>query len=93
MRLHKHPTQILLTLLLFSFQLTANSEESTEQPLNPCLSNKKNMCTQEYAPVCGIRGILKSSTYSNACYACSDPDVEAYVYGECASHQTEAVNH
>lgn len=59
-----------------------------------CADPRSPICTQDYLPVCGLRdtGIrcvttpcdsTEWKTYSNACTACSDPDVERYRPGAC----------
>ena len=59
-----------------------------------CTDPRAPICTQDYLPVCGLRGTgircvttpCNSSewkTYSNACVACSDPSVELYRPGVC----------
>ena len=48
-----------------------------------CTSPRPEVCTMDYAPVCGIRADSTANTYSNACSACSDPKVIGYNTGEC----------
>jgi hypothetical protein len=46
-----------------------------------CTSAQKQaeVCTLEYAPVCGENNI----TYGNACGACSSGEIDYYIEGEC----------
>ena len=59
-----------------------------------CTEPRPGVCTMDYKPVCatrdtGVRCITtpcpssEQVTKSNACSACSDPKVYAYVKGEC----------
>ena len=40
-----------------------------------CNEPRPEICTQEYLPVCGLLTSGRTKTYSNACTACSDPEV------------------
>jgi len=59
-----------------------------------CPETRPQMCTKEYLPVCasrdtGIRCVtqpcpsMEWKTYGNACDACADTKVFAYVKGAC----------
>ncbi|MFH0929184.1 MAG: hypothetical protein V1818_02380 [Candidatus Aenigmatarchaeota archaeon] len=50
-----------------------------------CTEEEKQaeICTMEYAPVCGFKIDGTSQTYGNKCGACSD-DVDYWEIGECA---------
>ena len=55
-----------------------------------CESPRPEICTMDYAPVCGFYSkeiqCIKApcgGTYSNGCSACSDEKVEFYTEGEC----------
>jgi hypothetical protein len=48
------------------------------------------MCTEEYAPVCGQHADESpAKTYSNVCNACKDPNVTGYFTGACETGETE----
>ncbi len=49
----------------------------------PCSEPRPEMCTLEYTPVCGRFSEGGAATYSNACNACADPNIEAYRAGAC----------
>ncbi len=48
-----------------------------------CADPRPQVCTMEYDPVCGQHRAAAAQTYSNACSACADPDVVAYLPGSC----------
>ena len=59
-----------------------------------CTDPRPEVCAQDYRPVCatrdtGVRCVTEpcpateQKTYSNACSACSDPEVTHWVPGEC----------
>ena len=43
--------------------------------LGMCTDPRPEICTQNYAPVCGIHEDGSRQTYSNGCTACSNPAV------------------
>ena len=49
----------------------------------PCTEPRPEMCTQQYAPVCGVYGVGTRRTYSNGCVACSDQEVVGSLPGAC----------
>lgn len=55
--------------------------EDKEENTYYCTSRDRAIeaCITLYKPVCADKGY----TYSNACIACMDPDVESVVDGEC----------
>jgi hypothetical protein len=75
--------------------LLINSADDYRSPeLTMCTDPRYEICTDEYAPVCGLRytGIVcvttpcestEKITYSNACAACRDPDAISHYPGEC----------
>jgi len=48
-----------------------------------CTDPRPEICTQQYAPVCGVRDDGSRRTYSNACSACADTDVVGSLAGAC----------
>ncbi|RKF15866.1 hypothetical protein DBZ36_15970 [Alginatibacterium sediminis] len=82
----------LLTSLTFS-AVFALSACSTQEPMQDkaapssaeiivCPSERPEMCTMEYAPVCAnVDG--NREEFANGCGACSNPDVESYTPGAC----------
>jgi len=51
--------------------------------LTQCNEPRSQACTMDYNPVCGLREDDTVGPYSNACTACSDPNVTAWAPGEC----------
>jgi hypothetical protein len=49
----------------------------------PCTGPRPEMCTQQYAPVCGVHSDGTRRTYSNGCVACSDLEVVGSLPGAC----------
>ena len=43
--------------------------------LSMCTDPRPEICTQNYAPVCGVHEDGSRQTYSNGCMACSNPEV------------------
>lgn len=76
---------LLLSACTTVGQPAANAEISTYQS---CPEQRAQMCTLDYNPVCGVidaRPTFDLKTYSNACSACSDEKVVAYMLGDCNS--------
>jgi len=48
-----------------------------------CEDPRPEICTLEFAPVCGRFGSGRAFTFANACNACSVAGVTAYSSGEC----------
>lgn len=78
---------------------TAVEEESvkTQQGFTGCDTQRPEMCTREYQPVCGhvdtgIRCVTtpcpseRHKTYGNACSACADDKVIGFEQGTCESY-------
>jgi hypothetical protein len=53
------------------------------ESVRQCQDPRPQVCTLEYAPVCGILGNRERREYSNGCSACSDHEVTGYVDGPC----------
>ena len=65
----------------------ADDEVIAEPGGQVCAMPRPEVCTMEYLPVCGelFDGSIK--TYSNACTACADTQVNAYREGACENEE------
>lgn len=71
-----------LVLLLAGCALSA--EQAPPTGARVCAEPRPEVCTMDYAPVCGLRRAAPRRSYGNACGACADPAVAAYLPGACA---------
>jgi len=84
-------------IVIFFFVTTACASnvvsEKEQKNMNPnvsyCKEPRPQLCTMEYAPVCGLVANKAVKTYGNACSACGDINVKQYVKGECQSDALE----
>ena len=49
-----------------------------------CSDPRPEVCTFEYAPVCAVTQKGELYTESNACSACSNPEIVSFTEGACA---------
>ncbi len=72
----------LMTIVL----LVSGCQSSSAQIENKlvCKDPRPEICTMNYLPVCGFDSSNSAKTYSNACGACSDKNVDSYIEGECS---------
>ncbi len=71
----KYVSMIALTLITIS-GCVSTQQQYCEQP-------RPEVCTFQYDPVCAQTKKKNQRTESNACSACSNPDVVSYTIGEC----------
>ncbi|MEM8561967.1 MAG: hypothetical protein AAGF57_07010 [Pseudomonadota bacterium] len=78
---------VAAALLLVGCSTAANRPDPAVSPLagptTPCSDPRPEMCTMEYAPVCGIRALGGSKTYPSGCQACADSSVSGFKNGPC----------
>ena len=69
----------------FLFRMTHAelADESLPVAGGACASPRPQMCTMDFRPACGLRRDGTRKTYSNACAACADTDVESQAAGAC----------
>ena len=74
----------------------AEPELPSASALVLCTDPRPQMCTMHFDPVCGELRCAEepcekraTRTYSNACAACSDPDVVGYRRGACPEPEPE----
>ncbi len=84
------PPSILLLALLFGCSQTDNPPAMDSAPAPAdipgiilCTDPRPEICTQQYAPVCGVHRDGTRKTYSNTCMACADAEVVGSLPGEC----------
>ncbi|MCW9047405.1 MAG: hypothetical protein OQK46_04940 [Gammaproteobacteria bacterium] len=84
--------KLLLKIVVISFTSSAflscaytqqDDDKFDDRKLTRCVSPKPEVCTNEYAPVCGFEADGNHRTFSNACTACSDAEVNSYDEGAC----------
>ena len=74
----------LALLAAFSGCAAQSPDSMAPSSATVCEEPRPQVCTMEYLPVCGNLSAGGMKTYSNACSACSDAAVAAWVEGECA---------
>ncbi len=69
----------------FLFRMTQAelADESLPVAGGACASPRPQICTMDFRPACGVRRDGTRKTYSNACSACADSDVESQAAGAC----------
>jgi hypothetical protein len=77
----------VITLLLItgcgSTSPQPQNVDPTAPPLISCTDPRPEVCTMQYAPVCGELAAGGRREYASACNACSDPAVTGYLIGSC----------
>jgi hypothetical protein len=58
---------------------------NAETLLSACQSPRTQVCTREYAPVCGKLNNGELETFANACEACANEAVGGYYPSACAA--------
>ena len=53
-------------------------------PVTACTDPRPELCTMEYAPVCGSLVAGGFRTYASGCSACADTAVAGYQNGPCS---------
>ncbi len=77
-----------IALLILLAMLVACGGGGYQRPIGAdlqrtCPEPRSQVCTMEYAPVCAFVGKDQRKQYSNACTACGDTMVTAYISGPC----------
>lgn len=68
---------------MFRFVRAELAPESMPVAGGQCADPRPQMCTKDYRPACGQLRDGSRKTYSNACTACTDPQVVAQGAGAC----------
>ncbi len=71
----------IAVVLLFGCDLKLGNEDMDVDTV--CSEPRPEVCTREYAPVCGYKSDGKSKTYSNGCTSCTEKEIIGYKNGEC----------
>jgi hypothetical protein len=78
---------IAIFLILFALVLVVNTEDTTtnEEQRVYCTEDQRDVevCTMEYAPVCGYHEDGSYETYGNVCEACKNSEIIYWIQGEC----------
>jgi Kazal-type serine protease inhibitor domain len=61
----------MATRLAFAAMLTVVALADARAEERPTDKRRPDVCTEQYAPVCGQKGSVRK-TYSNACFAAAD---------------------
>ena len=74
-----------LFLILFVAPCLAGCDTNSDNKIldTTCSEPRPEVCTREYAPVCGYNSDGASKTYSNGCTACAEEEIIGYKNGEC----------
>jgi len=76
------PVFLLSLMMLVTACASADKKEPGIKEII-CQDPRPQMCTMHYMPVCALLQEKQYKTYSNACSACSDPDVISYIKASC----------
>ncbi len=76
---------IPLILILFAAPCFGGCDTNIDKEIldTVCSEPRPEVCTREYAPVCGFKLDGASKTYSNGCTACAEEEIMGYKNGEC----------
>lgn len=61
----------------------ANQSPTLPGGLTRCTEPRPEICTMQWAPVCGYREDGSAKTYATGCNACADPAVVGHLPDEC----------
>ncbi len=79
---------VVAVVLLAAILILMNGRERVDETNGErvyCTEEQRlaEVCTMEYAPVCGYHEDGLPQTYPNSCFACMNPQVIYYIVGEC----------
>ena len=74
---------IALMAVFFSVLAYAHTPSAKKKVITYCKEPRPQMCTMDYTPVCALVDKTAVKTFGNACGACSNNNVSAYIANEC----------
>jgi len=73
----------VLSGLILLLSACGSNDVKSDNKLTVCPSERVQVCTREYRPVCGVHVQGRDRTYSTGCMACTNPEVKGYREGTC----------
>jgi len=78
-------SKILFAACFLSVAAYAHDSDEKDKKITLCKEPRPQMCTMDYTPVCGLVNNNMVKTFGNACGACGELKVSAYITNECQS--------
>lgn len=85
-------SRVFIAACFLSVAACAHDSHEEEKQITLCKDPRPQMCTMNYTPVCGLIEKKEVKTYGNACGACGDVNVSAYLAEECQADSLKLFN-